>query len=67
MDDDHGDLQAAQGRFTALLPYVRELDQLLRDHPGLLMMPLEEDHGSFGFHRPGNKGSSCALIEYVLP
>jgi hypothetical protein len=44
MDDFQGEhrFQAAQGRFKTLLPYLIELDQLTRDHPGLLMTPLED-------------------------
>jgi ankyrin repeat protein len=37
--------QAAQARFNTLLTYLIELDQLTRDHPGLLLAPLEDDMG----------------------
>jgi hypothetical protein len=42
MNDGQEDFQAAHSRFKTLLPYVRELDQLLRDHPGLPKTPLED-------------------------
>jgi hypothetical protein len=41
MNDGQEDFQAPHSGFKTLLPYVREQDQLLRDHPGLLKTPLE--------------------------
>jgi ankyrin repeat protein len=44
MDEYQGEhrFQAAQARFKTLLPFLIELDQLTRDHAGLLMTPLED-------------------------
>jgi hypothetical protein len=42
LNDGQEDFQAAQARLKTALPYLVLIDQLLRDHPGLLLSPLED-------------------------